>query len=328
MNRANIVTMTLNPCIDRTLTIESLVYGGLNRVISTRTDVCGKGVNVSRALKNLGIESICLGINYSENGRMLTNALDDAGIAHDFVFAPGEIRTNIKVFEQSTRTMTEINSKGDPVTDDIERALMQKLKEYASASVFILSGSIPPGLPVDIYAQMIRIIRDTNPTAMVILDADGEALRLGVAERPDIIKPNSLELSHLCGESDANQKPNINAIVDQCKRVIDNGVKIICVSMGAEGALIKDGQRHFFSPVLDIEVKGIQGAGDSMVAGIAAGIAAGITSAINSDKPSDVAELLRFAQAAAAASLVREGTLLCTREGFEDMLTRASIQEV
>ncbi len=316
MNRADIVTMTLNPCIDRTLTIEGFVYGGLNRVISTRTDVCGKGVNVSRALKNLGIESICLGINYSENGRMLTNALDDAGIAHDFVFAPGEIRTNIKVFEQSTRTMTEINSKGDPVTADIQHALMQKLQDYAHASVFILSGSIPPGLPVDIYAQMIRLIRDTNPEATIILDADGEALRLGVAEKPDIIKPNSLELSHLCGETEAEQKPDILSIIDQCKHVINSGVKIICVSMGAEGALITDGHRHFFSPVLDIEVKGIQGAGDSMVAGIAAGIT------------SDVAELLRFAQAAAAASLVREGTLLCTRECFDDMLSRTSIQEV
>ena len=303
------VVVNLNPCIDMQLTTPEFRYGGLNRVQVAGRYAAGKGINVAMALKNLGASPICMGINYHENGEIITDALDNSGVSHDFVTVSGAVRTNIKLYDAATDTMTELNQPGAFVPDNTASRLCEKINNHRSAipgydekcsSILVLSGSMPAGVPVDIYRQLC-----TNWPGRVILDAEGEALLLALKcdKPPFCIKPNLFELTSSFGVTLATKEE----IAAFCRELIKTyGVRLICVSMGTDGALLVSEPTMFYSPALDLTVQGIQGAGDAMVAGLCYGLL--------HNAPEE--ELLKMAQAAAAASVVREGTLMCTQEGF------------
>ena len=310
-----IITVTLNPCRDKTQVIERFVHGGMNRVLESRQDFCGKGINVSIALAGLGEPSICLGFNFERDAAELVKSVVNCGITNDFILCPGGIRTNTKVFERDTGIMTEINEKGDFVSQELFKALKTKIMEYSGkADIFVFSGSAPKGLNENCYAELISCARSNNADAKIVLDAEGPLLINGLNEKPDIIKPNLYELETVYGA-----KLNSNEqIVSLCRKFISRkGIKLICVSMGSEGAIIVDAHRACYSPPLPLNVKGLQGAGDSMVAGIC--------SAVIKGKPID--EILRFAVAAASGSIEREGTQLCTRKDFERIYPDVTVQD-
>lgn len=306
-----VVTVTLNPCIDQTLSVAAFTHGGMNRVTQARRDIAGKGVNVSVALTHLGLDSICTGFNYEENGQWMEAYLDGQGVAHDFIGVSGAIRTNVKLFEQDTRTMTEINQPGGYVPPEAVEALLEKIAALR-ADVLVLSGSRPQGVEPDIYQRIIA-----RSGGRVILDTEGEALLKGLSDtrhQPYLIKPNLFELESSFGVT----LPDKRSVVDFGRTWIEKGLAVICVSMGAEGALIMDATHAYYAPALDVPVRGVQGAGDAMVAGMVLGLTRGAAAC----------DLLRFATAAAAASVIRDGTQMCTREGFEEMLTKVRIEEL
>ncbi len=305
-----VVTVTLNPCYDRQTVIARLTHGGMNRVINTRTDAAGKGVNVSAALKNLGADSLCTGFNYRENGAALTRYLDGLKIAHDFVDVPGAVRTNIKLFERDTSVMTEINEPGGDVPGEYADELVEKAAALcADGPILVLSGSRPGNVPPGIYARIME-----SASGRVFLDTEGDALlaALNCARPPFLIKPNLFEL-----ETAFNVKlPDKLAVTDFCRReILPKGVAYVCVSMGGDGALLISAGGAWFAPALDIPVRGLAGAGDSMVAGM-------VYSLLRNAPPE---EMLRMGAAAASASVVREGTLLCTGEGFGEMMGRVKV---
>ena len=187
-----IVTVTMNPAIDKTVEIGYLQQGGLNRISKVEYDAGGKGINVSKTICELGGKSIATGFLAGNAGRTIKNVLDEKGIQNDFVWIKGETRTNTKVFEENGM-VTELNEPGAVPSADELKELIDKLEGYASKdTLFVLAGSVPNGMDKDIYAEIIDTVHKKD--AAVFLDADGELFRSGLKAMPDIIKPNRLEL--------------------------------------------------------------------------------------------------------------------------------------
>jgi 1-phosphofructokinase len=308
-----IITVTLNPCYDRQIEIPSLTRGGMNRASATRTDAAGKGINVSVALSNLGVGSICTGFNYIDNGALLTDFLDERNITHDFINVPGEVRINIKLFERDTSVMTEINQPGAFVPYEYTGTLLDKAAALTDNTddIVVLSGSRPQNVGADIYMQLIERV-----SCRCIVDTEGAALlaTLNAKRKPFLIKPNLFELETAFGV----KLPDKEAAISFCRsHIISTGVEYVCVSMGGDGAMLISADGAWFAPALDIPVRGLAGAGDSMVAGLVYGLRSG----------AEPGEILRYGAAAASASVIREGTQLCTRDGFDEMLTRVGIHK-
>lgn len=310
-----VTTVTLNPCIDRTVFLPQLVPGGFNLIQDERLDAGGKGVNTAIVLNELGTVAVCTGINFNSNGNLLTERLSSLRIKHDFVYSSGNIRENIKIVDQSVNELTEINSPGHIVGEEIIGAMLNKLEEYASKSrMFIFSGRIPYGSDDGIYARCIKAASKFG--ARVLLDAEKSPLKFAVnAEvKPYIIRINARELNEAFGYN-AKSIEDISLV---CKEIISRGIKIVCVSMGSEGAVIADAEEAFYTPAIELTPKGFQGAGDSMAAGVCKALLEG----------GGLEDMLRMGTAAAAATVIREGTLLCRKRDYEDFLPKVRIYKV
>ena len=305
----NIVTVTMNPCIDRTITIEKPIEkGGTHRVSATREEVSGKGINVSGLLKNWNIPTKCLGFDFRGSKLPVARALRDRQIPAWLHSVEGKIRCNIKVFDNAERTMTEFNEKGMEVSDvDIEAICLlmdQQLKEMNQEDLLVLTGSVPPGVPTDFYKQVIG--RAHGYGIRTVLDASGELLKEGITAKPFALKPNKEELETILGHKIQSEEE----ICEVCNFLIEQGIEYICVTLGEKGAMLICREGIYRANPLDIEVKGIQGAGDSVVAGMCVAIS-------ENRKPE---EILKYAMAAAAGSLILEGTQMCKWEDFERFL--------
>jgi len=293
--------------------VDGFVYGGMNRITEKKDDVTSKGINVSVVLNRLGIGSLCTGFMYEQNGGMALEVLDEEGIPHDYVWQPGSIRINTKVLDTKTSIITEINDKGVPAGEEYITALKEKVLSHARAGDTIVTiGSMPPGCPLTLFAELIA--EAGKKGIRCVLDAEGEILKKGVAAHPFFVKINRFELETLTGKSIKSDAE----IVTECEKIIDSGVKLIAVSLGAEGAVISDGKKAFKAEAMRIKPKSPTGAGDSMLAGI---LAASI-------KNCPLDELLKNGASAATATVLCEGTELMTRELFDSILNDVVIHKL
>jgi len=306
-----LVTVTLNPCIDRLAEVPSFTYGGMNRVTSSRSDAAGKGINVAVAYGHLGGESLCTGFHYETGSELITDLLDAEGIPYDFTRVPGTVRTNFKIHDHATGQTTEINESGCPVGEEAIAALTRKIGSLANeADTMVFSGSVPPGVPADIYRTLIGIARKAGTRC--VLDAQGQLLRTGIEAGPVLIKPNLYEL-----ESTFGLKINDTAeIVTAARRIMEKGVSMVAVTLGSAGAAIVNRDEAWYAPAIPVEIGGLCGAGDSAVAGFCRAL----------DEALSLADILRYGVAAATASVTLPGTLLCTREDFDRYLEQAVIE--
>ena len=306
-----ILTLTLNPCIDKTIYLDQLEVGSYNRVKSTREDLAGKGLNVSIVLNNLNEDTLCKGFNFKSNGHLLDKLLNIHHVKYDFLSLEGAIRTNIKLFDQSCQVMTEVNEAGPFVPmSAVEQLLKDMENALEHTDILVMSGSIPPGVPTDIYQRLIRMANEKQ--VKTVLDAAGEPLFLGLLEKPYLIKPNTLEFNQAfrkeieCGMD----------TLEIARQVVDSGIPYLCLSMGEEGAMLIDKEHVYRARPLPLEPKGLTGAGDSMVAGICYAI----------QKHFDSADMLRYAMASAGGSIRQEGTLLSRQEDIDELLPLVEIE--
>lgn len=298
-----ITVVSLNPSYDWQYSVPNFAYGGLNRVACTRKDIGGKGINVCVALNNLGLNPLCTGFNFNENGDFLTSQLDNLNVKHDFINVNGAVRVNIKLYEGSSNTMTELNQQGSLVTGADIDSLCLKIEAHSHENnTLVLSGSRPQGVGANFYAQLCKTWK-----GKVFLDTDGEALKTALkTAAPYAIKPNLFELESTFDVKLKTPKD----IATFCKEnIITNGVSIVCVSMGSDGAVLVTINGAWFCPALKLETKGVQGAGDSMVAGL--------LYALYNRLPEN--EYLSSAMAAASASVILDGTAMCGLNDFNKM---------
>ena len=308
-----ITTVCLNPAIDRSIGIAEFNYGGMNRVKSARSDAGGKGVNVAVTFARLGLETRCISFLHKNGGKEIENRLITNGVSSAGVWLDGTLRTNIKLLDQSKNVITEINEGGAPVGEAELKKMTELIVHHAQDSDFlVLSGSLPPGCPIDYYRTLIEAAEGMN--CRCVLDADGARLSEGLKASPYLIKPNQYELELLVG----HPLSSLEAIRDAAHDLIRQGVSIVAVSMGADGALLTNGDETFYAPRLDVEVKSTVGAGDAMIAGLTAGCLA--------ELPLD--EIFIKGVACATASVMTEGTQLIEKAVYKSLLSKIELQAI
>ena len=305
-----LTVLCANPCIDKTLRLSEVIPGGTNRVEKTIRSVGGKGINVAASAKNLGLEVRCLYFSHGEGGSAVAEFLREKGIEGGSVPVSGRLRENIKIFEQNSKQLTEFNESGDPLTEsDAKKMLALATEALKDSDIFVLSGSIPPGISAELYAE---IIAQANFCGVrTILDTDGEAMFQGIRAVPFFMKPNKAELGRVFGRPLSSS----GEVALAAKRLLDEGIAYVCASMGGDGALLACRDGIFLCDALDVPVKGTVGTGDSMVAGICKAL-------IEGGEPD---KILIYGCAAAHASVIHEGTAPCTKADFEKFIPELTV---
>ena len=259
-----IITITLNPAVDKTVEIQDFEVGTVNRVASVRLDAGGKGINVSKVIRSLGGKSCAAGILGGNTGNFIKDCLNGMGIENKFLYIEGETRTNLKVVDSKRKTNTDINEAGPQLSAEEITAFEKMIFAMINKdSAVVFSGSVPANVDKAVYGKWIRAAKETG--AKTILDADGELLKYGIEAGPYMVKPNIHELESFFGEK-------IEGAVEaesRARKLIDiYGVEFAAVSLGAEGAIFVNKESSLFANSIDVEVKSTVGAGDSMVAAL------------------------------------------------------------
>lgn len=259
-----IKTVTMNPAVDKTVEIDDFRIDAVNRISAVRTDAGGKGINVSKTIRALNGKSIATGILAGSNGEYIRSYLVRMGIENDFLFVNGETRTNLKVVDRLRGTNTDINEPGVEVTErDIEMLEDKIFFGINQGDILVLSGSIPAGVPKDIYRKWTE--RAQKQGAKVLLDADGELLQEGIKAAPCLVKPNINELERLM----SRKLETIDEVVGAAGSLLELGIEIVAVSLGEAGAVFVKKDKVIQAEGVAVDVISTVGAGDSMVASLA-----------------------------------------------------------
>jgi 1-phosphofructokinase len=256
-----ITTVTLNPSLDRTLLVAELTRGEVLRADATRDDPGGKGVNVARALATHGEHPVAVLPAGGSIGRALVAQLQESGVDVDPVAIVGSTRTNITIVEPDGVT-TKLNEPGPLLSaDEIDGVLEAVSRRAAEGGWVVVGGSLPPGVEAGVVTMVIEAAHDAG--AAVALDTSGEALRVGLKGRPDLVKPNVEELLQVVG-GDAH---TFGDVVDACHRMRAMGAQQVLCSLGADGALLVTESNVWHATAPSVEVRNTVGAGDALLAG-------------------------------------------------------------
>lgn len=308
-----VITVTLNPAMDKTLTIDNFKAGVVNRVSGLRYDIGGKGINVSKVLKNFGIDSICTGFLGGAWEKNVLTELSDRGIKSEFIHIEGNTRTNTKVVDRVNKVFTDINEPGPDINDADMKSFLIRFNLICNAGdIVILSGGVSETIPSDIYATLIKIAKEKG--ALVILDADGDLLRRAIQQKPNIIKPNEYEISKLLNIDVSNR----STLIKGAYSLKNSGIENILISLGSKGALYLTCDGIYLADAVKVSVKGTVGAGDSMVAGL-------VYSIINKFNSFDT---LKFASACGSSAVSLEGTEACTLAEVKVLMDRVNITKL
>lgn len=307
-----IITVTMNPAVDKTVEIGDFEAGKVNRVSSVRLDAGGKGINVSKAIMSLGGNSRAVGILGGSAGSFIKQYLDSYGIGNDFLRINAETRTNLKVIDSIRKTNTDINEPGPLIAQEDLDVLEKKVLSYiCNDTVLVLSGSVPANVDKTIYARWITVAKTAG--AKTILDADGELLKNGIQAGPAVIKPNIHELEMLFGiEIDSLQS------ADRYARnlIKQNSIEIVVVSMGEEGAVFLNKEHSIFVHGISVDAKSTVGAGDAMVAALA----------FCTDRGYNFEKSVRLATAAGTANVMTTGTQPADYSSIIEMESRVKLE--
>lgn len=291
-----IYTITLNPALDHFLDVDDLRVDDANRVKGECLYAGGKGIDVSRAIRHLGGDSMALGFIGGHTGQVMIELLKAEGVTCYFTPIAQDTRRNIIVTTARRRTQTMLNSRGPMVTKSEWTAFLAHLTLLNLRDAYVVvSGSLPRGVPADAYRQIIALVQSRG--ARAVLDADGPCLKSGLRAKPFAIKPNVNELRRLTGkplESEA-------AILRAVESVHRAGVEVVIVSRGARGLLLIGPQKRYRATPPPVTVRSTVGAGDSAVAGFVFTHASG----------KGLEECARIATAAGTAATLAPGNQLC-----------------
>lgn len=306
-----ITSICMNPSFDKTVEVDALELGEVNRIRASRTDMGGKGINVVVVGQRLGLRCQCIGVMGEEGSARLQAMLDKEGMEHAFLTVPGSVRTNTKIVSRDGKGVTELNEAGAPMDAAQLKAFFDMAREKAGASRYaVLTGSLPPGCPLGTYRDLMRALDGVN----CILDVGGKELELGAEAHPFLIKPNLSELEATLGL----ELRTLRSIRDAALIFLRKGVQHVVVSMGSMGAMYVSKEKTLFAPALRVEAKSTVGAGDAMVGGLLKGL----------EVEGDMAHAFRYGVAAGAASVMTEGTQLIVPEDFDNLLGQVKVQEV
>lgn len=253
-----IYTVTLNPSVDYIVEVEEFTLGGLNRMKRDMKLPGGKGINVSRVLKQLGVGNTATGFLGGFTGGYIEQWLRQERIASYFVHIADDTRINIKL---KAGEETEINGAGPEISQPETASLLHKLDALKQGDVVILSGSTPPSLGGDFYSRLIAVCKQKG--AEFVIDTTGQALKDALPLGPQLVKPNHHELAELFGVDISTREE----IITFGRKLLEDGARHVLVSMAGEGALFITEQGVYHAAAPAGLVKNSVGAGDSMIAG-------------------------------------------------------------
>jgi 1-phosphofructokinase family hexose kinase len=260
-----IITVTLNAAMDRTLVVPNFRLGRRHRSVEQQTFAGGKGVNVARAIKRLGRPVVATGFAGGATGTRIVEALTEESILSDFVRIGEESRTNTAVLDPTTGEQTEVNERGPAVSPQELELFTDKLLYLAQgARICVFAGSPPPGVPTDVYANLIREVRKLG--VVTVLDTDGDALRQAVRAEPDVVTPNVEEAEELVGHEFGGEDDRAIALGEMAE--LGAREAIMTLSDGCYARVRVEGApRHYRVRIEEQEARAAIGSGDAFVAG-------------------------------------------------------------
>lgn len=299
-----ITTVTMNPTLDKSSSIEQVVPERKLRCQTLRREPGGGGINVARAIHKLGGQSVAIYAAGGPPGEVLQQLLEEEGIDHRAIPIENWTRESLVVLEEATDRQYRFNLPGPTLDEKEWQQCLDTLAESAVKTDYLVaSGSLPPGVPDDFYARLARKAKE-NDSRFVLDTSTRAALRLAGQEGVYLIKPNLREFRELVDSELAEEAEQEAAARD----IVEKGQsQVVVVSLGAAGVILatKTGVERLRAPTVSIKSK--VGAGDSTVAGIVLGLARGKA----------LREAVRFGVAAGAAAVMTPGTELCRLEDTE-----------
>lgn len=294
-----ILTVTVNPALDKNYIIPGFALTGIHHVQNMSTIPAGKGLNVSRVLKTLEVPTIATGILGGHTGKQIEAGLNGAGVDHDFVWIRAESRSNILIVDEDQAIHTEIKEPGPSIPPGAWGRLKKKICQLVPrCSWVVFAGSPPPDTSPTIYFRLIQEVKALG--VQVALDTRGPWLREGIKAGPDLIKPNWNEFQELVGPCYSTVQA-----LKKARELVDQGVGTVVVSMGAKGALAVHGTEMYSAQRLPpISVVSTVGSGDALVAGLLSRLWAG----------REFAQALPFGLAVAGSSCAQLGAGVFDRE--------------
>ncbi|CAJ1180213.1 1-phosphofructokinase (fructose-1-phosphate kinase) [Companilactobacillus paralimentarius DSM 13238 = JCM 10415] len=258
-----IYTITVNPSIDYVLQLKNLNTGEVNR---TQNDVKlpgGKGINVSRIMKELNIDSTALGFIGGATGSMFEELLSQHNLKTSFTRVKEDTRINVKINATEQNEETEINGAGPVISDDEQENFMNNLNEIGKGDIVVMAGSLCRNLNTNFYLDIAEKIQKQG--AEFIIDTTGQALLDTLPLHPLVVKPNHHELADLFKVTFKDEQE----IITYARKLLDKGAKHVLVSMAGDGALLVTKDKAYKANAPKGTVINSVGAGDSMIAGFA-----------------------------------------------------------
>lgn len=311
-----IYTLTMNPSLDVDLIVDELIPDDSNRVQAHRKYPGGKGINVSRVVKEMGGSTMALTFLGGHTGASVASLLRDQKVPFESMEAGAETRTNIFVTNRKNGAVTRINQKGETLDDGSIRLLLDKLDllDLRKVSFLVLGGSLPGKTRGDVYSKIIQMLGEKNDPCRILLDADGDTLMDAIGSGVKVIKPNTHEASRALGR----KVESLDEVVGAAKEFKAMGVETAIVSMGKRGAVVagEDGVWHGIPP--EVEEVSAVGAGDSFIGGFLSSLVLGM----------DSGAALRRGCAAGAATALTPGTELCHASDIHRLQDKVKLERI
>ena len=303
-----IYTLTLNPAVDYYIDMESFEEGDLNKVNNAYTLAGGKGINVSKVLKNFNIESIALGFCGGFTGDYIKKDIKECGIKENFIYLEEATRINIKL--KTSKSESEIAGKSPNISKEKVHELLNYIKNNIKENdILVLSGSVPNSIESSIYKD---IISNANKNIKVILDARDEAFKIGLREKVFLTKPNKKEL----GEYFNKKIESTDDIIKYARELIKDGSKNAIVSLGKDGSVLVTENEVYIGNAPKGKLISSVGAGDSMVAGIVYGLSNNLS----------IVDSYKYAIASGSSTACSE--MLTTFENMNKFLEKVEIKKI
>ena len=308
-----VVTITLNPAIDKVYHCPQLALTGVHRAERCETYAAGKGINLARGIRDLGGDAVALGFAGGHLGRMLRDLLDGEGIPHDLTPTQSEVRLNPTIREPSAGEDLHVIEPDQPVTQDELSSFLETFQRHVgSADAVAFAGSCRPGIDAEIVKQIVEEANQAGVFSAV--DSRGDPLRAATDAAPSLLKPNREELSQIL----QRELPTEESVVLGAEEVVKRGVGCVVASLGAEGAVLAtpDGIWRAHAPT--VEAANTVGCGDAMLAGLVASQLRGLPPA----------EMLRYGIAAGTVNVSLDTPGHIPLSSFEPLLERVAVEAI
>ena len=307
-----ILTVCPNPSIDCTIELDNLNVGMLNRIRNKVETYSGKALNAAIGISRLSESAYATGFMFADHARLFEQVLEREKVKYDFVNCKGAARVNYKIIDKKSM-LTEINDKGEAVDRENQLELISKIARLSEeCDIAVVSGSLPNGVPPEFYRDMISSI---SKRSKIIVDTERENMNAALdGGNIFMVKPNLRELESFSGETVSTFKE----ITKAAYSYIDNGVKYVMVSLGADGAILTDGKEHFYCKSANVAVNSTVGAGDSMLAAACVGLS----------RSYSLKEILRMSVAAGTASITTSGTNLFYKDKYDEIYSKIYVERI